>query len=72
MEVVWFVVSSCQEEISGTSQKIQKSSPSNEQIRISSDEFEEKEEGDFETFEDFLGCPRNLFLTTTTSKSAQE
>ena len=64
--------SSCQEGITGTSSKILKSFPSNQQIESSSDEFERKGRGDFETLLDFLGCPRNLSLTTTTSKSAQE
>ena len=51
--IVIVSLSSCQEEISGTSSKILKSSPQNQQIEMSSAEFEEKGEGILKLFVDF-------------------
>ena len=46
--------SSCQKEVSGTPSKVPKSSCQNQQVKISSDEFEGGKKGNFETFWNFL------------------
>ena len=46
--------SSCQKEVSGTPSKVPKSSCQNQQVKISSDEFEGEKKGNFETFWNFL------------------